>query len=138
MNANADLVREALRRHGMDPDLARHIDITQTEGADGPRGLVTIGYGPAGRRRETAMVSTPTPGEAIGFVMDREKIAPLLALGVRAMPPAERPELPDWIARHPQAQATRQALKRARTLASDATEGRVSNEQQETDTDRPF
>lgn len=137
-DTGADMVRDALMRHGMDPDLARHIDLARTEGPDGPRGLVTIGYVRAGRRHETAMVSTPTPDEAVALVMDRDRIAALLSLGVRAMPSGERPPLPDWVARHPGAQETRRGLDRARALAADAANGRLHEDKAEADGDLPF
>lgn len=119
------LVREALMRHGIDPSLARHVTIGETEADGEPRGLVTIGYIASGQWRETAMVSTTTVDDAVALVCDRDRIAPLLALGVRAMPPTLRPTLPDWVANHPEARRTRRDLARARTLADDAASGRT-------------
>jgi len=140
MDRNNDgLVREALMRHGIDPSLVRHVTLRTTEADGAPRGLVTIGYVASGQWRETAMVSTPTLDDAVALIEDREQLAPLLALGVRAMPQAVRPMIPDWVANHPSAQRTRRDLARARTLADDAASGRERAPGDADDTgDAPF
>lgn len=79
-----------------------------------------MGYVDAGRRRETTIVSTPTVDDAIALVADRRRIATVLALGIRAMPRAIRPELPDWVAEDQGARRTRHDLNRASAMADGA------------------
>lgn len=120
MGKNHEMIRDALLCHGIDPSFSRHIRISETEGDDGPRGMVAIGYTSSGQWRETAIASTCTPEEAGELVRDSDRLAALIALGVRAMPPSERPDIPDWVAKHPDAQRTVRELARARSLANNA------------------
>lgn len=62
---------------------------------------VTIGYDKGGRRKVVAETLTTLDG-ALAIVADRNRIAGLIALGVRAMPVSQRPTLPDWVSASPE------------------------------------
>lgn len=138
MDLDNEIVRESLMRHGIDPAVSRNIRLGETGTDDEPRGLISIGYTMSGQWKETAMVSTPTREEAQLFLEDADRLTELLALGVRAMPGAERPLLPYWVTRNAGAQRTRQSLARAKTLAENAIDGPTKQTDSKDDPNAPF
>lgn len=81
--------------------------------------MVTIGYDKAGRRKVTAQTLSSMDA-ALATVADRDRIAGLIALGVRAMPASARPVLPAWVAES-EAVARHDAMKaRAGSIADKA------------------
>ncbi len=84
---------------------------------------ITIGYDKGGRRKIVAETLTTMDG-ALAIVADRDRIAGLIALGVRAMPTSRRPTLPDWVsassevARHDAMRAKATGLASGRVAAN--------------------
>lgn len=70
---------------------------------------LSVGYDKGGRRKVVAETLSSMDA-ALATLADRNRVAGLIALGVRAMPAAQRPSLPAWISQNP-AVAAHDALR---------------------------
>lgn len=104
--------------------VAQTVQVEEVPGLNGRSGLVTVGYdNGAGKRKVTAQVVTPDVDAAIALTGDFERIADLIALGVRAMPSAFRPALPSRITECDEVRRYDEMRSRVRTAANTAIEG---------------
>jgi hypothetical protein len=92
----------------------------------GGQASVTIGYEKGGRRKVVAETLTTLDG-ALAIVADRDRIAGLIALGVRAMPASQRPTLPDWVSASPEVARHDAMRARAAVLASGRAAGSTAS-----------
>lgn len=88
---------------------------------DADVGVVTVGYDHNGKRRVTAEMMLPTLADAKAMLADRDRIASLIAQGVRAMPASKRPTLPTWVAENADAQRAEAMRRRVSAVAVAAT-----------------
>lgn len=135
-----DIARAHLAQHGLGEDIAGLVEMwlspEDQEGAQ--RANISVGYLEGGKRRETTMVSTPTLDDALTMLADRKRIGAVLSLGIMASPKSVRPALPDWILDNEEARRTRQGLRRASSLADDASRGRTTPGDAVKNEDAPF
>lgn len=106
-----------LAAHQLPQDVARTVALDTAPGLSGNAGLVTIGYDQDGKRKITAQVLLPTLADAEAMLADRDRVASLIAQGVRAMPASKRPSLPTWVADNADAKRAQDMRRRASAVA---------------------
>lgn len=111
----AAIVAASLLTHGVPADIAETV---RFEISEADQGVLTVGYDRDERRNVTAQMLVPTALDAVAILTDRERIAGLLAQGLRAFPAGFRPTIPSWIADSAEAKRSDAMRARARTLAS--------------------
>lgn len=112
-----------LGAHQLPLDVARTIALETVPSFntdDAESGLVTIGYDSGDRRVVTAEMLLPTLADAEALLADRDRVASLIAQGVRAMPASRRPALPGWIADSADARRAESMRRRASAAANAA------------------
>lgn len=106
-----------LAAHQIPTEVARTVQLDTAPGLTGNAGVVTIGYDQNGKRNVTAQMTLSTLADAEALLADRNRIASLIAQGVRAMPASRRPALPAWIADNADAVRAEQMRARATRAA---------------------